>query len=85
MGEQRYSSMHSYSRHEMEVSGQLHTQIALSQEKETLVHTGYRQEPGSCGEEKSILPLLGIEPRFLLSPTIPILIRPSDIVCIRKR
>lgn len=49
--------MHSYSLHEME----LHTQIALTQGKETPIHTGYNTEdrslggsqvrPGCCEEE----------------------------------
>jgi hypothetical protein len=40
IGEWRYSSTHSLSRHEIEVSGQLHTPVALLPRKETPVSTG---------------------------------------------
>jgi hypothetical protein len=37
LGEWRYNSTHSWSRHYMEVSGQFHTPAALPPEKEPLV------------------------------------------------
>jgi hypothetical protein len=49
----------------MEVSGQLHTPAGLHTGKEPLVHMnrrlgGSKSLSERCGEEKSVLPLLGI-------------------------
>jgi hypothetical protein len=53
----------------MEVSGQLHVPVALPPKKEPLVLSGEKrgrfQSRSKCrGEDKNILPLPGIDPRF---------------------
>jgi hypothetical protein len=62
----------------MEVSGQFHAPAAFSSEKEPPIPLGRRlggpqSRSGSCGEEKNLLPLPGLEslPSSMQSLAIP--------------
>jgi hypothetical protein len=63
----------------MEVSGQFHASVALTQGNSPRYPLYMR--PHSCcgryGEEKNLLPLTGIEPRLLL-PAISVVAAPTE-------
>jgi hypothetical protein len=71
----------------MEVSGQLHGPATLPLEKEPQVPLdrrlgGPQSQFGRCGEERNLLPLLGIEPRP--SSLLPIA-TPTEISWLMRR